>query len=226
MSKLEQEQLFAKWLEGNLNNDEMTLFAKYCQEDEAFSQRVSVVEKMEQLSCNYQEQSPPEWDRAAMFEPPVQKSARGWQWQATFSMAMSVAAMLMVLFKVEISTTENGMTISFAGAHQEQRMQQLLDKRLDNFEASQASYLAETTEQIQNQQLTMNTQLANYLLTTSRSERREDFAEFIKFVNEQRSDDQAFYARQLNKLQEDFVAGSEADEWLPGAYPQQEQNKK
>lgn len=226
MSKHEQEQLFAKWLEGELTPAEQIKFAMFCQEDDGFAQRVTVVEQMESLSSHYQAQMPPEWDRTAMFESPSTKKARWWQWQPSLSLAMSFAAILMVLFKVEITTTDAGMTISFAGAGQEQRIQQVLDQRLDEFAASQATYLADRTEQIQQQQLDMNTQLASYLLTTSRTERREDFAELIKFVNQQRSDDQVFYARQLNKLQQDFVSESDSPEWLPGGYQSPVQDKK
>jgi hypothetical protein len=59
------------------------------------------------------------------------------------------------------------------------------------------------------QQMDASTQLTQYLLGASRKERREDFAELIKYVNEQRGDDQLFYARQLNKLQKDIYAKPE-----------------
>ncbi|AGH43645.1 hypothetical protein [Paraglaciecola psychrophila] len=36
-----------------------------------------------------------------------------------------------------------------------------------------------------------------------------EFAELIKYVNEQRSDDQLFYVYQLNKLQQDICAQPE-----------------
>ncbi|XOV79428.1 MAG: hypothetical protein ACFHVJ_00345 [Aestuariibacter sp.] len=212
MSKHEQERLFAKWLEEELNSDEQERFAKWCREDESFAKRVSVVEKMEALSNDFQMQNPPEWNREATFESSRSEKVSWWQWQPSLSLAMSFAAILMVLFKVEISTTDAGMTISFAGAQQEQQIQNMLDERLDDFAASQATYLADRTEQMQQQQMDMNTQLANYLLSTSRTERREDFAEFIKFVNQQRNDDQVYYARQLNSLQRDLVTNIDSPE--------------
>jgi hypothetical protein len=57
---------------------------------------------------------------------------------------------------------------------------------------------------MQKQQLQTSTQLTEYLLTSNRQERREDFAELLKFVNQQRYDDQIFYARQLNDLQDEI----------------------
>jgi dTDP-D-glucose 4,6-dehydratase len=66
--------------------------------------------------------------------------------------------------------------------------------------------LTNYTQTMQQQQMDTSTQLTQYLLGASRKERREDFAELIKYVNEQRGDDQLFYARQLNKLQQDIYA--------------------
>ena len=62
------------------------------------------------------------------------------------------------------------------------------------------------------QQMQMNTQLARHLLDSSRSERREDFADLIKHLNQQREDDQVFFARQLNNLKTDFELESDSPE--------------
>jgi len=69
------------------------------------------------------------------------------------------------------------------------------------------------TQSLQEQQLSTSTQLTNYLLASSRQERKEDFGELIKFINEQRSDDQVYFARQLNQLQQEIYDAPGTSSW-------------
>jgi len=98
------------------------------------------------------------------------------------------------------------MTLSFAGTAQQQKVEQLVEQKLQEYTQMQQVAFNQRTQQMQDQQMQLNTQLTSYLLTTSRTERREDFAELIKFVNQQRADDQVFYAKQFNRLQNDISA--------------------
>lgn len=215
MSKLEQELLLAKWMEDNLSDDEQVQFETLCKGDANFAERVAVAGKLDFMSSDFQDVEVPDWDRGGMFEQPEKQ--KWWQWGglSALSFATSMAAILMVTLRMEITTHDGAMTISFAGAANQKMVETLVSDKIAEFQQSQSALIADNNKHLQQQQMDMNTQLANYLLTTSRSERREDFAEFIKFVNEQRSDDQVFYARQLNNLKEDFVANSDAAGWAP-----------
>lgn len=213
-----QERLFAKWTETELTPDEQTQFDSWCREDQAFADRIAVYGRINHIADNFEAQDVPEWDSGALFKVPAKTP--WWQWSglSVASFAMSFVAIMLVTFKFEVTVHGDAMTISFAGSQQEQQIQQLVDARLTQFKQAQSAHFNQQSEQLQQQQVQMNTQLANYLLSTSRTERREDFAELIKFVNEQRNDDQVFYARQLNRLQADFVAESGGQGWLPGDF--------
>jgi hypothetical protein len=119
-------------------------------------------------------------------------------------------AIVMVLTGLQVRTDDGAMTISFAGKYREQQSEQEIDKLVDvklaEFQKTQQLALTNTIQTMQQQQMDASTQLTQYLLGASRKERREDFAELIKYVNEQRGDDQLFYVRQLNKLQQDIYA--------------------
>ena len=41
-------------------------------------------------------------------------------------------------------------------------------------------------------------------MASSREERKEDFAELLTFINDQRIDDQRFYAQQFSRLQDEI----------------------
>lgn len=98
------------------------------------------------------------------------------------------------------------MTISFAGKKSAVQIDKLVNDKLAEFQQNQQLALVNYTQAVQEQQSDASAQLTQYLLGASRQERREDFAELIKYVNEQRGDDQLFYVRQLNKLQQNLQA--------------------
>jgi hypothetical protein len=128
----------------------------------------------------------------------------------SLSFATSMLAIVMVLTGLQVRTDEGAMTISFAGKQAEkqrsQEIEKLVNDKLAEFQTTQQLALTNYTQTMQQQQMDTSSQLTQYLLGASRKERREDFAELIKYVNEQRGDDQLFYVRQLNKLQQDIYA--------------------
>ena len=157
-------------------------------------------------SEHYHSDEVPSWDRASTFDMP--EKAKWWQWQGlpTLSFATSMLAIVMVLTGLQVRTEEGAITISFAGKQSEQEIERLVNDRIAEFQETQQLALTNYTQTMQQQQMDTSTQLTQYLLGASRKERREDFAELIKYVNEQRGDDQIFYARQLNKLQKNIHA--------------------
>jgi hypothetical protein len=203
-----EEWLLAAWLENRLTEDERREFEALCQEDKEFGSRVELANQSIMLAQDYEPSPVPEWNREASFLSTPKK--HWWQWQGlpVTSMAMSVFAMCLVVFNVEFRLEDSGMMISFAGKNEQQKLEQLVDARMQILEQRQAESLDSYVDQLREDQLVATTQLTNFVLKSSRTERREDFAEFIRFINEQRSDDQQFYARQLNQLQEDLLTPS------------------
>ncbi len=222
MSMLDKTQLLNKWLEQELNTAEQQQFETWCRQDPQFAERVALLGKLETGGNQFQELPVPEWDPGAIFTMPAKREP-WWQWPglSMLSFATSIAAIFLVLFRMEVTVGDGVLQVSFAQETDQAQIEQLVATRLSEFEAEQAKRITEQNENLVSQQMQMNNQLASYLLATSRTERREDFAELIKFVNQQRSDDQVFYARQFNKLQQDFVANSEMPEWQPAGFRNQ-----
>ena len=208
--ELSNEQLFGLWAEQQLNEQQRHVFEQRCLDDEAFAKQVEIFNMFSMQSEQYQSDEVPSWDRASTFDIP--DKVKWWQWQGlpTLSFATSMLAIIMVLTGLQVRTDDGAMTISFAGKYREQQSQQeidnLVDVKLAEFQKTQQFALTNYTQTMQQQQMDTSTQLTQYLLGASRKERREDFAELIKYVNEQRGDDQLFYARQLNQLQQDIYA--------------------
>lgn len=209
-SELSNEQLLGLWVEQQLNEQQRNVFEQRCLNDKAFAKQVEMFNIFSMQSMHYQSDEVPSWDRSSTFNMP--EKIKWWHWQGlpTLSFATSMLAIVMILTGLQVRTDDGAMTISFAGKYREQRSEQEIDKLVDiklaQFQIIQQRALINTTQTMQQQQMDASTQLTQYLLGASRKERREDFAELIKYVNEQRGDDQLFYVRQLNKLQQDIYA--------------------
>ncbi|MGJ8680347.1 hypothetical protein [Paraglaciecola sp.] len=202
--QISNEILLGLWLDNNLNQEQRLVFEQRCIHDEAFSQQVEMANILNVQVESYQDDVVPNWDREASFTQP--EKAKWWQWQGlpSLSLGASALAIVMVLTGVQVKLDDGSMTISFAEQHSAQEIDRIVAAKLNEFSQNQQLALNEYSSTMQEQQLTTSAKLTEYLLKASRQERREDFAELIKYVNEQRSDDQNFYARQLNKLQNDI----------------------
>lgn len=206
------EQLLALWLDGQANEQQQQTFEQRCLEDRSFAEQVEAANMMNMQAENYHGQTVPKWDRLSTFEVPDKSPWWRWQGFASVSFATSMLAIVMVLSGMQVKMDDGAMTISFADKQSSQDIEHLVQARLTEFQQAQQRVLTNYAQTMQQQQLEASTQLTSYLLGSSRQERREDFAELIKFINEQRSDDQTFYARQLNNLQKDIYAKPAAND--------------
>jgi hypothetical protein len=208
--ELSNEQLFGLWAEQQLNEQQRHAFEQRCLEDNVFAKQVETFNMFSIQSEHYQSGEVPNWDRASTFDTPDKTRWLQWQGLPSLSFATSMLAIVMVLTGLQVRTDEGAMTISFAGKQAEkqrsQEIEKLVNDKLAEFQTTQQLALTNYTQTMQQQQMDTSSQLTQYLLGASRKERREDFAELIKYVNEQRGDDQLFYVRQLNKLQQDIYA--------------------
>ncbi|ALS99379.1 hypothetical protein [Lacimicrobium alkaliphilum] len=196
----DKDALFALWLERQLNAAEQQQFDQLVAEDKELAERVATARHIRQAADEYRPQFVPSWQPQAIAHQ--QQLSQPWRGWLPLSFATSMLAIVMVLLQVEIQWHEQGMMISFAGKGREQEITSQVASRLADFEQKQQQQLADYVSELEQSQQQANMQLANYLLSSSRTERREDFAELIKYVNEQRSDDQLYIARQLNEIQQ------------------------
>ncbi|MDF2176977.1 hypothetical protein P2G88_01750 [Aliiglaciecola sp. CAU 1673] len=218
----DKQMLFSLYLEGRLTSAQQAEFDALCEQDEALAARVATAGWVKTQAEQYQEQPVPSWDPARIM-PRVSTGQRWWQWSgmAPLSMAMSVFALALILLRVEVLWQNDSLTISFAGKGRQMEIEQQVASQLADFKTQQESLLVQRVKDWREEQQQVNSQFATYLLSASRTERREDFAELIKYVNEQREDDQLFYARQLNQLQDEIQTSADGSVTAPIRTPEQ-----
>ncbi|WP_077286286.1 hypothetical protein [Cognaticolwellia aestuarii] len=187
--ELRQEQEFANWLDGKSDD---------CQVDDGdlthetlWQQRKNTVDAIEHQVSMSGEQSVPAWDRASAF---TNDKVTFWQWRGlpVLSMAFSILAVALVLFKVELVIQNEAIVLSFAGANsnlQDEKIAALVDVKLQRFAQEQQVLLANYAADIKVKQQDNNLQLASYIMGVSRQERKEDISDFIQYINAERKDD-------------------------------------
>jgi hypothetical protein len=203
---LNNEQLLAGWLEGTLDKGTGLQFEKRCLEDDSFASQVETANFFAAGAELFQGEEVPSWDAEKTFLGPQKSPWWTWQGLPALSLATSFLAIVMLLTGLQIQTRDGALTISFSDQHSSQEVERLVAVKLSEFKLAQQLAMNNYSQGIQQQQIDASGRLTEYLLGASRKERREDFAELIKHVNEQRTDDQLFYARQVSKLQQDIFA--------------------
>ena len=192
MPDLEKNELLGLWLDGKLTDSLREQFERLCSEDDDFASQVEMANMVSMQAESFQPAAVPDWQRDAAFASAEKRSWWDWQGLPGLSFATSMVAIFMVLTGVNVQVTDGAFTVRFGNQANTAQMEAEIAKQLATFQTNQQLALTEYAQALQTQQLEANTQLTNYLLTSSRQERREDFAELIKFVNQQRSDDQLF----------------------------------
>lgn len=197
MSKdIDQEQKFAHWLDEKTSQKNKQIDEENFDKESEWHHRMSTASHLAHQVDISPEYDVPHWDRASTFES---EKKPWWQWSAlpAMSFAFSCFAIALVLLKVELIVKPEGIMLSFSDdyqnsqkATQDERLAELVDQRLQAFASEQQVVLANYAADIKVKQQESNLQLATYVIGASRQERKEDLADFIKYINEQRADEQ------------------------------------
>ena len=150
-----------------------------------------------QLAGKWQQEAVPDWNRARFAVAPA-RHAPG-SWPAWAALAASVAAIVLVLLRVEVSTTD-GLLISFGGAQTQARVQDLLAAELERHSSAQELLFEARLDDFAADQLTANQLLLARWQETTRLERRQELTLLMTAWQSQRFEDQQEFNNQLTTL--------------------------
>lgn len=190
------EANFTRWLEGQtLTDNELAELNSH----PIWSERMATFSNVNQLAEQAEFDAPPvpKWNRDQGFEQNLQQPS-WWQQQSLSLVALtfSIFACVVLFFDLRISVTEGGVNIATADYLQKQQLHQefatlaqqnneLIQTRLDNFQASQQQSTA---------------QVVSYVLNNSRIERQEDIQDVVKVIQQQRKDDLLYLKEQFSDI--------------------------
>jgi hypothetical protein len=163
-----------------------------------WAERVSTFESMSKLGQQAeQEWQVPDWNRSAAFEQYLAKPS-WWQRQGMSAAALcfSIFACAVMVFDLKVNFTSGELQIGHDQVAQQTWMQQEFNQMaLRN--QQEIDQLLTNFEQKQNQN---NAKLVNYVLDSSRSERREEITEFVQMLQQQRNDDMLYLKQEFQDI--------------------------
>ena len=216
MTLYDKEALFSAYLNNSLTSEQEKQFNGLCESDAEFAQAVENSARLNSASVSFVSPALPQWDKEqTFFKKDKPRSLSSWFSLPACAMAMSACALIAVLTGAKLTYSDNGVALSFLNNNPnsidemvEQRVTQEVAKALGEqrefYQQSNQTLFKEYAQALSTQQQQSSAELTKYLLASSREERKQDFAELIKFINEQRIDDQRFYARQFTRLQDEI----------------------
>ena len=153
----------------------------------------------------WQEQPVPEWHRTEYAVRP-RASQKGWlNWMA---LATSTLAILMVVFQVQISSTDNGLQIAF-GSQNAAQVEALVEKRMAAYKKQQSTLLEARLLAAEEKQATNSKLIVADLLEKTRDERRDDLNFLITGIQTQRFEDQNKVEKRLSYLAENQIENNQ-----------------
>lgn len=166
---------------------------------EAYHNAVALAQAAER----WQDQPVPEWHRTEYAVRPRQQTGGWLSWTALASSAMAI---LMVVFQVNISTSENGLQIAFGS---QGNIDAIVEQKLAEYKKQQdtlldARFLAESDKQS-----TANKLLMADMLDKTREERRDDLNFIVTGIQTQRFEDQTKLDKELLSLAQNQIENNQ-----------------
>lgn len=162
-------------------------------------QHKELINEINQQANLEKEHEVPNWNRAEAFEQDSKNSGAKfeetpwWHWHNFGGLTFATSLSVIALFSVFINKGENLNQQTIAILVKAQVAQQLdveVNRKLREFANEQQVVLANYKAELSERQEKNNLQLAGYVISSTRSERKEDMADFVNFISEQRKDEQ------------------------------------
>ncbi len=178
--------LLPDYLDGNLSPQQTQLIEQELASSADLREALSTLNTLNLGKQHWQDEPVPEWHRTGYLAR-RQRSNQGWlPW---FSMATSFAAILLVLFRVEIVTTTDGLHIGFGESTTKVAMAQQSNDQLDAWREELQAYVGHRLLEYENAQLRRDQQLVTTMLQVNTQQRREDLSQLTTFLAQQRNQD-------------------------------------
>jgi len=199
------EALIIAWVNNSLTQEQKAIFSKKYAQDSVFAAAADNASALAGCASEFVAPPVPDWNKAQLF--PAQDKSSWFQWQG-------FPALACVLVFTGMPNKDNGklltaQTPSNVDAEQlsslvEEQVRVQVKQQREMYQEANQVLFKEYAQSLAAQQQQTSAELTQYLLTSSREARKQDFAELLQFINDQRIDDQRFYARQFSKLQDEI----------------------
>jgi uncharacterized membrane protein YhdT len=189
--------LLPDYLTNKLSHREQQLVEESLQNSEELRFALASHEDLHQAKANWADEEIPNWHRTAFL---ARKPKGNTNWMNWFSMATSMAAILLVVFRIQIVSNIDGYQVSFGEQTDRVTFKKQAANYLDDWQIEQAAYIDHRLLEFENEQLQQNQQLVSTAFEFNRSERHNDLQQLTSYFVQQRKTDRATTSTQYKKL--------------------------
>jgi len=199
--------LLPEYLNGTLSQRQNQWVSEALQGSEELRKALASLEDLNQAQNNWVDEEIPNWHRTAFAARVPHKPTNWMNW---ISLATSMAAIFLVVFRIQIVSNTDGYQVSFGEQIDKVAFRTQAEAYLDDWQIEQTAYLDHRFLEFENQQLQQNQQVMTAALDYSRDERRKDLNQLTNYFVQQRSKDrnksQAQYRQLIDSQTQDRQA--------------------
>ncbi|MEL0034889.1 MAG: hypothetical protein VW882_00595 [Gammaproteobacteria bacterium] len=178
--------LLPDYLDGKLSPRLSKMIDEQLKTNVELQDALATLNTLNQGKQSWLEEPVPEWHRTGYLAR-RQKSNQGWlPW---FSMATSFAAVLLVLFRIEIVTSNEGVHIGFGEPTTKVAMQEQNEQQMEDWRNELQAYVGHRLLEYENEQLRRDQKLVATMLELNTEQRRQDLTQLTSYLAEQRDRD-------------------------------------
>ncbi len=181
--------------------------------DKAWQQRKVLADKIAQQADLEHEHDVPHWHRETAFEQYSKAATQNVPWWqrigfapgqgvAVTALACSVTFIALVVAFINNSGINQLEISALVRAQVAEQVDIHVNRKLREFASEQQVILANYKAELSTRQEKNNLQLAGYVIASARSERKEDFTDFVSFINAQRKDEQLAQKIKFQQLEQ------------------------
>ncbi len=178
--------LLPDYLDGKLTDRQNQQIHEAIQASDQLQVSLLSLEDLRSAKSHWVDEDTPDWHRTAFAARVRQKPI---EWMNWFSFATSVAAIFLVMFRVQFISNSDGYQINFGEQFDKVTVQRQMNQHLDDWQAEQVSYLDHRFLEFENKQLVQSQQVLTAALQYNRDERRQDLNQLTSYFVDQRSID-------------------------------------
>jgi len=196
------EALIIAWVNNSLTQEQKAIFSKKYAQDSVFAAAADNASALAGCASEFVAPPVPDWNKAQLF--PAQDKSSWFQWQGFPALACFTGMPNKDNGKLLTAQTPSNVDAEQLSSLVEEQVRVQVKQQREMYQEANQVLFKEYAQSLAAQQQQTSAELTQYLLTSSREARKQDFAELLQFINDQRIDDQRFYARQFSKLQDEI----------------------
>jgi len=178
--------LLPDYIDGNLPERQMKLIRQQLEKSPELAEDLSQLMLLQDSGRDWQDEAVPTWHRTAFL---ARRQKGNPTWLPWLSMATSFAAICLVVFRIEIVTSPEGVHIGFGQPTTPVAIQQQAEQQLNDWRQEQQAYVAHKLLEFENQQLRRDQQVMATVLELNKEQRRQELQQLTSYFAQQRNQD-------------------------------------